>query len=144
MLSSVLSAAQWESEGLNLVFQLGMSRSPLSLLFMLTGLLRAGNLGKDLKEEDARGQRRAVCGAEEQSEKLGEFWEEKTANEAKSRKYAWDCTENPYIYTCGVNIQQQHPLSNKSASEKLFLHFTYHTQATQNYGTRTHLTHPGD
>lgn len=38
--------------------------------------------------------------------------------------------KNPYICNCGVNIQQQHPLSNKSASEKLFLHCTYCTQAT--------------
>lgn len=35
-----------------------------------------------------RGQQRAVCGPEELSEKLGKFWKEKTANEAKSRKYA--------------------------------------------------------
>lgn len=88
VLSSVLSAAQWESEGLNLVFQTGMSRSPLSPLFLLTGLLRAGNLGKVFKRRGWRGQQRAVCGPEELSEKLGEFWKEKTANEAKSRKYA--------------------------------------------------------
>lgn len=63
--------------------------------------------------------------------KTGEFWKEKTANEGKSRKYAWSCTENPYICKCGINVQQQHPLSNKSASKKLFLHCTYCTQATQ-------------
>lgn len=63
-------------------------RSPLSPLFLLTGLLRAGNLGKVFKRRGWRGQQRAVCGPEELSEKLGEFWKEKTANEAKSRKYA--------------------------------------------------------
>lgn len=39
--------------------------------------------------------------------------------------------KNPYIWKCGVNIQLQHSLSNKSPSEKLFLHCTYCTQATQ-------------
>lgn len=95
VLSTVLSAAQWESEGLNLVFQLGMSRCPLSPLFPLTGLLRAGNLGKVFKGRRFQGQQRAVGGPIELSEKPGEFWEEKSANEAKSKKYAWGCTENP-------------------------------------------------
>lgn len=72
------------SEGLNLVFQPAMSRSPLSPLFPLSGLLRAGNLGKVFKGRGCQGQQRAVGGPEELSEKLVNFGKRKLPMKAKA------------------------------------------------------------
>lgn len=60
VLSSIAVSSTVGSEGLNLVFQSGMSRSPRSSLFPLTSLLRAGDLCEVFEGRGCQGQWSAV------------------------------------------------------------------------------------